>query len=117
MFTNDELRTIENLAKGQLESRVRDTDDIALELESLPTSSFDCGNEPDGLREVQNCQSIIRRCKDKLYNKGKLKMSQDHSSIDKEEEANMGLATTRELLEEITARIEVDGKLDYKTVR
>lgn len=28
---------------------------------------------------------------------------------------NLGLATTRELLDEIRARIEVDGKLDYRT--
>jgi hypothetical protein len=33
-----------------------------------------------------------------------------------EEKAKLGLATTRELLAELTARIEVDGKLDYKTV-
>lgn len=31
-------------------------------------------------------------------------------------QANLGLATTRELLDEIRARIEVDGKLDYSTV-
>jgi len=30
-------------------------------------------------------------------------------------EARLGNATTRELLEEITARIEMDGQLDYKT--
>jgi len=29
---------------------------------------------------------------------------------------NLGLATTRQLLLEITARIEVDGNLDYRTV-
>jgi len=29
---------------------------------------------------------------------------------------NLGCATTRELLDEIRARIEIDGKLDYKTV-
>jgi len=29
---------------------------------------------------------------------------------------NLGCATTRELIEEITARIEIDGNLDYKTV-
>jgi len=29
---------------------------------------------------------------------------------------NLGCATTRELLNEITARIEVGGQLDYKTV-
>ena len=34
----------------------------------------------------------------------------------KKEKANLGLATTRELLEEIKARIEVDGQLDYRTV-
>lgn len=28
----------------------------------------------------------------------------------------LGLATTRELLDELWARIEVDGKLDYRTV-
>ena len=28
----------------------------------------------------------------------------------------LGTATTRELLEEIRVRIEIDGKLDYKTV-
>lgn len=32
------------------------------------------------------------------------------------QEPCLGLATTRELLDEIRARIEVDGKLDYKTV-
>jgi len=35
-----------------------------------------------------------------------------------EKEANaphLGCATTRELIREIEARIEVDGKLDYKT--
>ena len=32
------------------------------------------------------------------------------------EKANLGLATTRELLDELRARIEVDGKLDYRTV-
>jgi hypothetical protein len=40
---------------------------------------------------------------------------------DTEEKANLGLATTRELLEEIAARIAVDyysggGGLDYSTV-
>lgn len=30
---------------------------------------------------------------------------------------NLGCATTRELLEEITARIEIDGNLDYKTIQ
>lgn len=30
-------------------------------------------------------------------------------------ESNLGNATTRELLLEITARIEMNGKLDYKT--
>lgn len=29
---------------------------------------------------------------------------------------HLGCATTRELLEEITARIEVNGKLDYMTI-
>ena len=29
---------------------------------------------------------------------------------------SLGLATTKELLEEITARIEIDGKLEYRTV-
>lgn len=29
---------------------------------------------------------------------------------------NLGCATTRELLDEIRARIEVDGKLDYRTI-
>ena len=29
---------------------------------------------------------------------------------------NLGCATTKELLEEVTARIELDGKLEYKTV-
>ncbi len=38
------------------------------------------------------------------------------SLISQAESANLGLATTRELLDEIRARIEVDGKLDYKTV-
>ena len=33
-----------------------------------------------------------------------------------EEKANLGLATTRELLDEIKARIEMDGQLDYRTV-
>jgi hypothetical protein len=32
------------------------------------------------------------------------------------EEPNLGLATTRQLLDEIRARIEVDGQLDYRTV-
>lgn len=32
------------------------------------------------------------------------------------ETALLGLATTRELLEEIKVRIEIDGKLDYRTV-
>lgn len=31
-------------------------------------------------------------------------------------EPNLGCATTRELLEEIKARIEVDGNLDYRTI-
>ena len=34
----------------------------------------------------------------------------------KQDKPLLGLATTRELLAEITARIEVDGQLDYKTV-
>ena len=29
---------------------------------------------------------------------------------------NLGCATTRELIEEITARIEIDGNLDYRTI-
>jgi hypothetical protein len=29
---------------------------------------------------------------------------------------HLGVATTRELLAELTARIEIDGQLDYKTV-
>ncbi len=35
---------------------------------------------------------------------------------EKGHEPNLGLATTRELLDEIRARIEVDGRLDYRTV-
>ena len=35
---------------------------------------------------------------------------------EKKEKPNLGLATTRELIEEVKARIEIDGKLDYKTV-
>ena len=31
-------------------------------------------------------------------------------------EPKLGCATTRQLLEELTARIEVDGGLDYRTV-
>jgi hypothetical protein len=30
--------------------------------------------------------------------------------------AQLGFATTRELIEEIRARIEMDGNLDYRTV-
>lgn len=33
-----------------------------------------------------------------------------------EAQTNLGLATTRELLDELRTRIEVDGKLDYRTV-
>ncbi len=33
-----------------------------------------------------------------------------------EEKANLGLATTRELIEEIKTRIEIHWNLDYKTV-
>lgn len=29
---------------------------------------------------------------------------------------NLGCATTRELLDEIRARIEIDGNLDYRTI-
>jgi len=36
--------------------------------------------------------------------------------LDKEIKPNLGLATTEELIQEIKARIEIDGKLDYKTV-
>ncbi len=32
------------------------------------------------------------------------------------EESHLGTVTTRELLAELTARIEVSGELDYKTV-
>ena len=38
------------------------------------------------------------------------------NEIEKHEEACLGLATTGELLEEIKVRIEVDGKLNYRTV-
>lgn len=33
-----------------------------------------------------------------------------------EREPRLGCATTRQLLEEITARIEVNGELDYRTI-
>lgn len=36
--------------------------------------------------------------------------------LEKVDKPNLGLATTRQLLAEITARIEVDGQLDYRTV-
>ena len=36
--------------------------------------------------------------------------------IESLDEPMLGLATTRQLLAEITARIEVDGQLDYRTV-
>ena len=39
-----------------------------------------------------------------------------NSKLTKAIKPNLGCATTRELLNEITARIEVDGELDYRTV-
>ncbi len=33
-----------------------------------------------------------------------------------DEKANLGLATTRELIDELRARIEIDGKLEYRTI-
>jgi len=35
---------------------------------------------------------------------------------DEECKPNLGCATTKELLDEIRARIEVDGNLDYRTI-
>lgn len=32
------------------------------------------------------------------------------------DQPNLGLATTRQLLDELRTRIEIDGKLDYRTV-
>lgn len=38
------------------------------------------------------------------------------AALGEPDQPNLGLATTRELLDEIRARIEVDGRLDYRTV-
>lgn len=43
-------------------------------------------------------------------------MSPESYEEEKSDKAYLGNATTRELLDEIRARIEVDGKLDYRTV-
>ena len=60
-------------------------------------------------------------CHDKVYTTDKT----DFWWVNKQElelvknqkdKPNLGMATTRELLNEITARIEIDGQLDYKTV-
>ena len=43
-------------------------------------------------------------------------MKKDGRVAETHPEPNLGCATTRKLLEEVKARIEVDGRLDYRTV-
>ena len=46
-------------------------------------------------------------------------MEWDSKTVDEAPERpqpNLGCATTRQLLEELKVRIEMDGKLDYRTI-
>ena len=63
-------------------------------------------------------KSALAWCTDKTK---KLVMNTDLAFVfaeilDKENKPNLGLATTNELIQEIKARIEMDGKLYYRTV-
>jgi len=78
MFTEEELATIAELAYNHLEAMLdmEENDDCDLDLATLPTSSFaiakDAGDGGADLRWVQNCQSIIKRCRTKIWREGEL---------------------------------------------
>ncbi len=59
-----------------------------------------------------------RHHKDCLFSQNHLAKRYDDLKKEMEQPAkpNLGCATTRELLDEIRARIEIDGNLDYKTI-
>lgn len=54
--------------------------------------------------------------KGQLFNHVIKRVKELEDQLSRPAQSWLGLATTKELLEEIYARIEIDGKLDYKTV-
>jgi hypothetical protein len=117
MFTKEEQLTIKALALGYLESNYAGEDDLRnLDLAMLPLSNFEADEDSGGMRRLQNCQAIIKRLNTGLYTQTQLQFKESGEAPDKPEQANLGLATTGELLEEVKARVEIDGKLNYRTV-
>jgi hypothetical protein len=63
-----------------------------------------CWSEiPKGIFDSKKASNIINESSLKILNL-------------REKKPLLGLATTRELIDELKARIEIDGKLDYRTV-
>ena len=74
--------------------------------EAIGEGSMCWSETPKGIFDSENASRIVEETALKILN---LK--------DKEPlQPSLGVATTRELIEEIKARIEVEGKLDYRTI-
>ena len=74
--------------------------------EAIGEGSMCWSETPKGIFDSENASRIVEETALKIFNLIKIESLQP----------SLGLATTRELIEEIKARIGVDGKLDYKTV-
>ena len=89
-------------------------------------NEFYLNSDHELVHEIFACRKEIKELK---ANNEKLKIRQDGDADHiadlqdinatlklKAEMASLGCATTRELLEEVRCRIELDGNLDYRTV-
>lgn len=69
---------------------------------------------------VERMEEILRRLGVKPEPRARILVEAQQRSapavVSNADEPLLGLATTRQLLDELRARIEVDGKLDYRTV-
>ena len=74
--------------------------------EAIGEGSMCWSETPKGIFDSEDARRIVEETAQKIFElteKEPLKPS-------------LGVATTRELIEEIKARIEVEGKLDYRTI-
>lgn len=74
--------------------------------EAIGEGSMCWSKIPEGIFDSKNASRIVEETALKIFN-----LREKEPLL-----PSLGLATTRELIDEIKARIEVDGKLDYKTV-
>ena len=74
--------------------------------EAIGEGSMCWSQIPKGIFDSTNASRIVKETSLRIFN---LKENKPCKPL-------LGCATTRELIEEIKARIEVDGNLDYKTI-